>query len=74
MVGRLNGKAPIVAFHIPTSRIKDLESLGHGFSTHSRLYNRVTDCCCLLERDDKLVIMMALIDKGEGRLYQTFLE
>lgn len=33
VVGRSIGKIPIVAFRIPTSRIKDLESLGHGFST-----------------------------------------
>ena len=75
LLGRSHGRTPIDAFRISTNEIKDLEGLGHGLPTGSRQYNRATDCCCLAERDDKLVIMVATIDpRHGGRLYEKPLE
>ena len=76
LVGRSNGWGHINAFRVSTTRIRNLESLGRGLSTGSSHYNRTTDCCCLTEKEDKLVMMMANIDprRREGRLYETFLE
>ena len=78
IVGRTTGKvmAGIDAFRVSTSEIRGLESLGHGSPTGSKQYNRTTDSCCLVERDDKLVILMATINTSphEGRLYERVLE
>lgn len=76
LVGRSNGKGDINAFRVSTSKIKGLESLDRGESTGSGQYNQITDCCCLSEKEDKLVIMVANIDpkKKEGRLYEKFLD
>ena len=76
LVGRSNGWGHINAFRVSTTRIRNLESLGRGLSTGSSQYNRTTDCCCLTEKEDRLVMMMANIDprRREGRLYETFLE
>lgn len=76
LVGRSNGKTRIDAFRVSTSKIKGLVSLGQGLPTGSHRYNRDTDCCCLSERDDKLVIMVATINPRQrgGRLYEKFLE
>lgn len=76
LVGRSDRKAQIVALPVSTNNIKGLESLGGGFSTGSSHYNQTTDCCCLSEREDKMVIMVANINPGrqKGTLYETFLE
>ena len=76
LVGRSNGRGPINAFRVFTSKIKGLESLGQGLSTGFGPYNRTTDCCCLGEKEDKPVIRVATIDRRshKGRLYETFLE
>ena len=76
LVGRSNGKTRIDAFRVSTSKIKGLVSLGQGLPTGSHRYNRATDCCCLSERDDKLVIMVATINPRQrgGMLYERFLE
>lgn len=76
LVGRSNGKTRIDAFRVSTSKIKGLVSLGQGLPTGSHRYNRATDCCCLLEEEDKSVIMVATINprQREGMLYEKFLE
>ena len=77
VIGRTTGKrkARIDAFRLSTSEIKDLESLGHGIPTGSKQYNRTTDCCCLVEKDDKMVIRVATINtsRHEGKLYERIL-
>ena len=76
IVGQSNEKKLIDAFRVSTGKIKDLESLGTGLPTGSRRYNRVTDCCCLSEREDKLAIILATIDTKHRlcMLYERFLE
>ncbi len=78
VIGRTTGKlmAGIDAFRVSTTEIRDLESLGHGFPTGSKQYNRNTDCCCLVERDDKLVVPITTINTSQhkGRLYKRVLE
>ena len=75
LVGRSDGKARIDAFRVSTSKIKGLESLGRGLPTGSVQYNQTTDCCCLSEKEDELVIMVANINprRQEGRIHETVL-
>ena len=76
LVGRSNQRGPINAFRVSTSQIQRLESLGRGLSSGFGKHYRTTDCCCLVEKEDKLVIMVAIIDPREhkGKLYETILE
>ncbi len=78
LVGRSNGRGPINAFRVSTNQIQNLESLGRGLSSKGfgQHYRTTTDCCCLAEKEDKLVIMVAIIDNTEhkGKLYETILE
>ena len=74
LLGRPDGKGPVSAFRVSMNQIRGLESLGEGISTGSRRYNRITDCCCLLEKDGRPVIMLVIIDKDEGTLYETYLK
>ena len=76
LVGRSDGNTRIDAFRVPTSNMNNLASLGHGLPTGSHRYDRTTDCCCLSEREDRMVLMVATIDprQREGRLYERFLE
>ncbi len=76
VVGRSNGRGQINAFRVSTNQIKGLESLGQGLSRGFGQQYRTTDCCCLAEKEDKLVIMVAIIDPKEhkGKLYETILE
>lgn len=74
LVGKKDGRGHVSVFRVSTNKIGGLESLGDGISTGSRHYNRTTDCCCLVEKEDKLVIMLVNIDKHGGTLYEKYLE
>ena len=67
LIAQPSGKSRFDAFRVPTSKIQDLESLGQGWQIGSRKYNRTTDCCCLLESEGKLAVMVALIDSKDRR-------
>ena len=74
LVGRRDGRGAVSAFRVSTNTIGGLESLGDGISTGSGHYYRITDCCCLLEKEGKLVIMLVNINKSGGKLYEKYLE
>lgn len=74
LVGRPNGRGHVSAFRVSTNKIGGLESLGDGISTGSSHYSRITDCCCLLKKKGKLVMMLANVDNRRGRLYEKYLD
>ena len=74
LLARPNGRGYISAFRVSTNKIGGLENLGDGISIGTNHYNRNRDCCCLLERDDKLVMMLVNINKDGAKLYEKCLE
>ena len=74
VVARPNGRGHVSAFRVSANKIGGLESLGNGISIGTNHYDRNRDCCCLLERKGKLVLMLVNIDKKGGTLYETYLE
>ena len=74
LLARPNGRGHVSAFRVSTNKIRGLESLGDGISMGTNHYDRNRDCCCLVERDDKLVMMLVNIDKDGGTLYEKCLE
>ena len=74
ILARASGRGKVSAFRVSTHKIGGLESMGKGISIGTNRYNRNTDCCCLLEKDDKLVMMLVNIDEDGGTLYERDLE
>ena len=74
LLARPNGRGHVSAFRVSTNKIGGLESLGDGISIGTNHYDRNKDCCCLVEKDDKLVMMLVNIDKDGGKLYERYLE
>ena len=49
------------ARRVRSCKIGGLESLGGGISVGTNSYDRDKDCCCLVEKNDKLVMMLVNI-------------
>ena len=74
LLARPDGRGHVSAFRVSTNQIGGLESLGDGISIETNHYDRNRDCCCLVEKNDKLVIMLVNIDKDGGTLYEKTLQ
>ena len=74
LLARPNGRGHVSAFRVSTNKIGGLESLGGGISIGTNHYYRNRDCCCLLEKDGKLVMMLVNINKDGAKLYEKYLE
>ena len=74
VLARPNGRGHVSAFRVSTNKIGGLESLSDGISIGTNHYDRNRDCCCLVEKDGKLVVMLVNIDKDGGTLYEKCLE
>ena len=74
LLARPNGRGYVSAFRVSTNKFGGLESLGDGISIGTNSYDRNKDCCCLVEKNDKLVMMLVNIKEDRGKLYEKYLE
>lgn len=76
LICRSDGRGRIKAFKVDVDKVKDLESLGHGVTMGVEQYDPLRDACCIREKSDGRVLLVASMDtkKQKGKVCQIPLD
>lgn len=62
LIGKTDWRGKINAFKVSVDKVKGLESLGHGTPTGVEQYDSLRDACCIKEKSDGKVLLVASLD------------
>lgn len=67
VIGKTDGRGKINVFKVAMDKVKDLESLGYGTPTGLDQYDPLGDACCIQEKSNGRVLLVASMDTRRQR-------
>jgi len=76
LIGRTDWRGKINAFKVPVDKVKDLETLDHGTPIGVEQYDPLRDACCIQQKSDRNVLLVASMDtrRQRGKMYEIPLD